>query len=228
MGRNKIIGVCKEAGCTVPSKKRGRCQQHYDKWYSLYGHLRCKWEKCKNHQEDGGRRMGAGRNKKFYCRVHEVEHLRPTPQIEAVNLARLAEKITPYGECWIASGQTMGRNDKYVGFVPEGADKAAWLFHRVVWDLLMGGHKIKHELDHIRIDRRRRNDCDPSCCNPAHLEPVLRGENERRKKNPAGQVNWKAAQTQSVIDFAQKYGFPLPVKGARPGGQPQKLRNPSA
>ena len=228
MGRDKIIGVCKEADCTAARVKKDRCQKHYDQWRYKYGHLRCMWEKCKNHQEDGGRRMGAGRNKKFYCRLHEVEHLRSTPEIEAINLKRLAEKITPYGECWIASGKAMGRNDKYVGFAPEGADQADWLFHRVLWDLLMGGHKPKYELDHIRIDRTRRNDCDPSCCNPAHLEPVLRGENERRKKSGAGQVNWTAAQTPAVIDFAQKYGLPLPIKGARPGVQPKKLSNPSA
>lgn len=226
MGRDKIIGVCKEADCDAPRVKRDRCQRHYDSWNYRYGHLRCMWEKCKNHQEDGGRRMGTGPSKKFYCRLHEVEHLRATPEIEAINLTRLAARITAHGECWIASGKVMGKNGKYVGFVPEGADKAEWIFHRVVWDLLMGGHKPKYELDHLRIGGKVRNGCDPACCNPAHLEPVLRGENERRKKKAAGLVNWKAAETPAVIDFAHKHGLPLPVKEARPAGRPRKVANP--
>ena len=105
----------------------------------------------------------------FRCPIHEVEHLRWTPQVEQENLTRLAAKITPRNQCWIASGPVMGRKGEYVGFIPEGAGAAEWAFHRVVWNLLMGGHRQGYELDHMP------RDCNPACCNPARLERVKRG-----------------------------------------------------
>jgi hypothetical protein len=210
LGRTKILGQCKIRDCKEAIKKREWCQPHYDQWYEKNKHLRCKWESCKKFQYDGGRRMKHGNKVLFFCRLHEVEHLRWTPEVEQTNLTRLAEKITPWESkrCWIASGPAMGRKGEYVGFIPEGAGTAEWPFHRVVWNLLMGGHRQGYELDHMP----RKGDCDPACCNPAHLEPVKRGENERRKRGRRGPfVNRAAAETPAVVAFAQEHGLPLPA-----------------
>lgn len=211
MGRLKVLGTCKERDCKEPANKRAMCQSHYDHWYSKNKHLRCQWEGCKAFQADGGRRMKHGNQVMFLCRRHEVEHLRWTPEVEQANLSRLAEKITPYKACWIASGPVMGRKDEYVAFLPEGAGKSEWAFHRVLWNLLMGGHRPGYELDHMP----KREDCNPACCNPAHLEPVKRGENEKRKRGRRGPfVNWEAAEAPAVVAFAQKHGLPLPARFA--------------
>lgn len=209
MGRTKILGQCKEPECKEPAKKRKWCVPHYDDWYYRRGHLRCRWDGCKAFEDDGGRRMKHGNKVLFFCRLHEVEHLRWTPQIEQANLTRLAEKITVIRECWIASGPVMGRKGEYVGFLPEGAGKSLWPFHRVVWNLLMGGHRPGYELDHMP----RREDCNPACCNPAHLEPVKRAENEKRKRGRRGPfVNWSAAEDPAVVAFAREHELPLPTR----------------
>lgn len=206
MGRLKVLGQCKIRDCKEGANKREWCQSHYDKWYEKNKNLRCQWEGCRAFQYDGGRRMKHGNKVLFFCRVHEVEHLRWTPEMERVNLSRLAENITPWNSCWIASGPMMGKKGEYVGFRPEGAGNVDWAFHRVLWDLLMGGHKQGHELDHMP------KDCNPACCNPAHLEPVKRGENERRKKGRRGPfVNCAAAETPAVVAFAKENGLPLPA-----------------
>ncbi|WP_139007397.1 hypothetical protein [Arthrobacter crystallopoietes] len=138
-----------------------------------------------------------------------MEHLRWTPEIEQVNLSRLGAKITPLNECWIASGPVLGKKGEYVGFIPEGAGTALWAFHRVLWDLLMDGHKPGYELDHMPTN------CNPACCNPAHLEPVKRSENEKRKRRRRGPfINAAAATAPRVQAFAQEHGLPLPATTA--------------
>lgn len=190
--------------------KRQHCRPHYDAWYYKNKNLRCAWEGCTAFQADGGRRMKHGNKVLFFCRIHEVEHLRWTPEVEQANLARLAAKITPIKGCWIASGPVMGKKGEYVGFIPEGANTAAWPFHRVLWNLLMGGHRPGFELDHMPAD------CSTACCNPAHLEPVKRSENEKRKhRKRSDRINHDAASTPSVRSFATSHGLPLPASGGK-------------
>lgn len=208
-GRAKVLGRCKERACGELAVKRQFCQGHYDVWYYKNKDLRCGF------QSDGGRRMKHDNKVLFLCRKHEVEHLRWTDEIEQTNLARLAAKITPLRGCWIASVPVMGKKGEYVGFLPEGANTAVWAFHRVLWNLLMGGHKPGFELDHMP------DDCSTACCNPAHLEPVKRAENEKRKRSAT--VNQLALENPLVQSFAQQLGLPLPVWAATP-----KLPNPSA
>lgn len=157
--------------------------------------------------------MKHGNKVLFFCRLHEVEHLRWTAEIEQANLSRLAAKITPINGCWIASGPVMGKKGEYVGFIPEGANKVLWAFHRVLWNLLMGGHKPGHELDHMP------KDCNTACCNPAHMEPVKRSENEKRKRRRRGSpVNVAAVESLRVQDFARRHGLPLPAGPASAKG----------
>lgn len=141
----------------------------------------------------------------FYCRLHEDAHLRITAEAEALNLLRLGHNLTgdDHG-CWL---WYLSRNDGGYGtFVPEGANVAQWLAHRVVWDLLMGGHKPALELDHRTCKR-------PNCANPLHLEPVTRSTNQHRKRSDPdwGWTNPDAAANARVIDFAQQHGLPLPA-----------------
>lgn len=222
MGRTRTQFDCEIEGCDKPAWSHQKCVAHLKAWQRKNAHLRCKWGKCTKYQDEGkGRRMGSGsgpNGKLWYCRLHEVEHLRPTPEIEQINLQRLGALLVAEGECWIWQGPE-GIKDRYPKFLPEGAGKVDWVAYRVLWDLLMGGHRHGYELDHCICK-------NPRCCSPAHLEPVSRGENERRKKKPVRRVNRTAVRTAAVIDFAQKHGLPLPVEGARPGGQPHQPSNP--
>jgi hypothetical protein len=204
VGRPKLDAECITEGCTARAVSRERCRPCYDRWRYKRGHLRCRWPGCKAHQDDGaGRRMGSGRDKLWYCQAHEVEHLRSSPDIERMNLERLGKDLRAEGECWIWTG-AYDSGLKRPLFDPEGANLARWITYRVVWDMLTGGHRHGLELDHCMCG-------NPRCCSPAHLEPVTRPENERRKRNPKHQVNWVAAEMPAVVAFAQQFNLPLPI-----------------
>lgn len=185
------------------------CWKHYKQWQRKRGHLRCNAPNCDNHQDDGGRRM----NGRFYCRQHEGLHLRVTEEAAELNLRRLGHNLTGDDNgCWL---WYLSRNDGGYGtFVPEGANVAEWLTHRVVWDLLVGGHNPGLELDHRTCKR-------PNCASPLHLEPVSRSVNQRRKRCDADRswINPDAANNQLVIDFALQYGLPLEA-AKRPAATP--------
>lgn len=51
--------------------------------------------------------------------------------------------------------------------------------HRFVYEILVGKIPDNYMLDHF-IMNVNKDLCSTSCCNPAHLEPVTRGENTRR------------------------------------------------
>lgn len=204
MGRPRTQRTCKIKGCGRPAKSRNLCGTHYQQWHRRYGHVRCQWPGCRNHQDGGGRRMRRDGVTRLYCRVHEKEHLRPTPEIEALNLSRLGAGIMGYKGCWIwVQGVNSGG---YGTLVPEGANCAKWLAHRVAWNLLMNGHGPGLELDHRTCKQR-------ACVNPFHLEPVTRSENQRRKRGAAERtwINQEAAASLTVRKFALTYGLPLPA-----------------
>lgn len=202
MARPRTQFGCVERECDKPANTDHRCWMHHKRRQRKTDHLRCGWPGCDAHQSTKGRRMGSGRDKIFLCRLHEVEHLRPTADVKEMNLARLGAYLKADGDCWIWTGRVNG--GKYPVLVPEGANKKDWLAHRVVWDLLLGGHRPKLELDHCY-------GCKRLCCNPAHLEPVTRGENERRKRNPKRKINKNAAVASAVVEFAERFALPLPA-----------------
>jgi hypothetical protein len=144
----------------------------------------------------------------FYCRRHEHEHLRITPQAQALNSERLGHSLTTDANgCWLW-GEAV--NDGGYGvFVPEGANIAKWYAHRVAWGLLVGGHKPGLELDHRTCKRRR-------CVNPLHLEPVTKSTNQRRKRSGPewAWINTNAASHPSIHEFAARHGLPVPDHGA--------------
>lgn len=208
MGRRKTLGRCRRreadgTRCVEEATRRDLCPLHYSRWYDRNRHWRCQWEGCKQFKVDGGRSMARQGKKRFYCRLHEVQHLRPTPEIEEINLVRLGSSILPFRGCWLWTGPVQG---EYGAFVPEGANQVAWMAHRVIWDLLMGGHRPRLELDHAFCRT-------PACVNPAHMEPVKRGENEKRKRKISkGKINWRAAEADEVADFALRFRLPLPTR----------------
>lgn len=140
----------------------------------------------------------------FYCRNHENEHLRITPEAEALNRTRLGHNLRGDNNgCWLWTGT---RNDGGYGtFVPEGANTARWLAHRVAWGLLMGGHKPGLELDHRTCKQRL-------CVNPLHLEPVTRSTNQKRKRHgpDGGWNNPNALSNPRIGVFAEQHGLPMP------------------
>jgi hypothetical protein len=167
----------------------------------------------------------------FYCRSHEDAHLRVTAEAELLNLARLGHHLVgdEHG-CWLWTGST--NDGGYGTFVPEGANTAKWFAHRVVWDLLLGGHKPRLELDHRTCKR-------PPCGSPFHLEPVTKSINQTRKRSSPewGWANPEAASNPNVSDFAKEHGLPVPppaatthvVKRRRPATlKPPTRRTPHA
>jgi hypothetical protein len=84
---------------------------------------------------------------------------------------RIAAKImTEHADgtgCWLWMGARV-RNGYGSCWFRQCARQA----HRVVWTLLCGEIEPNHTLDHVCRVRH--------CVNPAHLEPVSQGENNRR------------------------------------------------
>lgn len=73
----------------------------------------------------------------------------------------------PYG-CWVWVGSRL--RGKYGRFRIQGKTKFA---HRVSYELFVGQIPAELELDHV---------CNThACVNPAHLQPVTRAENMRRR-----------------------------------------------
>ena len=145
-------------------------------------------------------------NGTFYCRLHEVEHLRVTPEAERLNLLRLGSNLIADDKgCWL--WYLSNNTGNYGTFVPEGANVAKWLTHRVVWDLLMEGHKPGLELDH-------RTCKQPACANPLHLEAVTRSMNQRRKRQGPERIwrNPEALASPKVLTFAAAFGLPLKAR----------------
>jgi hypothetical protein len=145
-------------------------------------------------------------NGMFYCRRHEVQHLRVTDEAERLNLLRLGTNLRGNDNgCWL--WYVSNNNGNYGTFVPEGANTAEWLTHRVVWDLLMGGHRPGLELDH-------RTCKQPACANPLHLEAVTRSTNQRRKRQ-GPEHSWRnpeALASPKVLTFAATFGLPLKAR----------------
>jgi len=82
-------------------------------------------------------------------------------------LERLATKFTIGDGCW---EWTAGRNpDGYGHFRVGNTQRKA---HRVVYELMIGPIPDGLDLDHLCRNR--------ACVRPDHLEPVTRGENQRR------------------------------------------------
>lgn len=86
--------------------------------------------------------------------------------------------IQPNG-CWIWKGTP---NCNGYGRISIGSRGSAvrWLAHRWVYTMLIGPIPDDMTLDHVKA----RGCTSRMCVNPAHLEPVTRGENVLRGEHP--------------------------------------------
>lgn len=83
---------------------------------------------------------------------------------------RVEARIDRSGDCWVWTGVRSGG-----GYGQVWSRRGMLLVHRYVYEQLAGPIPQGLVLDHLC-----RN---PSCCNPAHLEPVTTAENVRRGLN---------------------------------------------
>lgn len=226
--------------CIAPVRSRIYCATHFEAWRRRYADDRCDWPDCSTivakddwHQQrrpsDGklskidGRTMDTGNGRLSFCRRHEVEHLRPSPAVETLNRHRLGAGLEAVGECWRPKDSIPSLSNGAGLFDPEGSNgKVHWAYHRAVWDLLVGGHAQRRELDHLTgcaIQAR--------CANPTHIQPVTHDVNMARRKarnssRRTGKpfdtkmsgppINWVAAEAPAVVAFAQEYGLLLPCR----------------
>lgn len=102
----------------------------------------------------------------------------PRPTLEERFWPRV-EKL-PDGQCWLWKGLTLssGYGQIAVGSRSDG-DYRAWLVHRLAYEWMVGPIPDGLSIDHLCHTR--------NCVNPAHLEPVTRGENNIRDGTP-----WRA------------------------------------
>lgn len=89
-----------------------------------------------------------------------------TPAIE-----RFWAKVAVAESCWLWLG---GRTEKGYGTFWDGTRKT--LAHRFAYELLVGPIPEGLTIDHVKA----RGCVHRHCVNPAHLEPVTRGENVMR------------------------------------------------
>lgn len=91
--------------------------------------------------------------------------VKPTPAVDRI-LARVTEDEKG---CWIFGGAL---NERGYGIIQMGRGIGTARTHRVVYEAFLG--PITEEtLDHLCFT--------PACCNPGHLEPVSRRENQHRQ-----------------------------------------------
>jgi hypothetical protein len=92
--------------------------------------------------------------------------VKPTPAPERI---RVKIHVDSNG-CWIFTG---AKNEQGYGFIQLGRGIGTDRTHRVMYEAEVGPIPEGLTLDHLCAV--------PSCCNPAHLEPVTRSENTRRQ-----------------------------------------------
>jgi hypothetical protein len=95
---------------------------------------------------------------------------RPNNGSVPLDLAWIRSNTRPHDECWLWLGSV---DRKGYGHVRTGTKNSR--VHTVAYELAVGAVPSGLMLDHVC-----RN---PSCCNPAHLEPVTNQENVRRGRS---------------------------------------------
>ncbi|ERG63489.1 hypothetical protein L332_03340 [Agrococcus pavilionensis RW1] len=84
----------------------------------------------------------------------------------------MPEKVAVVGDCWLWQGAIQSRG---YGSVTDGRGSSV-LAHRRAYEALVGPIPAGLTLDHVAA----RGCTSKRCVNPAHLEPVTAGENQRR------------------------------------------------
>jgi hypothetical protein len=90
---------------------------------------------------------------------------------EAEVLARVMQKVTVTGGCWVYRGALTPK-----GYGRTNLRRRSIPTHRFVYSMLVGPVPDDLTIDHLCRNR--------ACCNPAHLEPVTNRENVLRGVGP--------------------------------------------
>ncbi len=165
-------GTCSVNGCDRPSRKRGWCEAHYQRW-------RQNGEPgpAVIAPRDGGRWCsvaGCGRvaTSRGWCSLHYTRWRIHGDELATLNPTRglpVADKWSAYvartAGCWLWTGSRAGGSG-YGHFTHDGVTLLA---HRFAYEHLVGPIPDGLHLDHLCRVRH--------CVNPAHLEPVTPKEN---------------------------------------------------
>ena len=92
--------------------------------------------------------------------------------IGTINRILKRVEISPWSQCWLWNGGTKDGYAQVVTKSPETGRKVVRRGHRLIYEHLVGPVPDGLDLDHLCRNRE--------CVNPAHLEPVPRGENVLR------------------------------------------------
>lgn len=149
--------TCSIDGCDKPSRSRGWCHAHYERWRQTQPTSRtCSIDGCDL------RPFGRG-----WCKKHHTRWLRHGDPFYVEKARDPIEALMMYvdasGDCW-----------EWTAHVQEngyGRWQNEWA-HRKVWEFLVGPIPKGLDVDHLCMNKR--------CVNPDHLEPVTRAENMRR------------------------------------------------
>jgi hypothetical protein len=169
--------TCSVEGCERPHLARGWCSLHYQRWQST-GDVQvpvrrmCSVEGCDRPYKARG-----------WCRTHYARWLAGTDVLRPIRYLHddparwwSAVQRGSEGECWLWVG----------GVTPSGYGHFVWMqghrrsstAHRYGYQLLVGPVPEGLDVDHLCRNKL--------CVNPAHLEPVTRQENVRRRDEALG------------------------------------------
>jgi hypothetical protein len=168
---------CSDPTCdTTGVLRRGMCDNHYRQWRRRHPELPPIPSRRKTCTFDGCERDAYGQG---YCRRHWDRLKRtgdPAPAPFRTLEQRLAEDIDydgPVPEHMLGAGRCwMWRRTTNRGYGQLSISGKTQHVHRVMYQRLMEPIPKGLYIDHLC-----RN---PTCCNPAHLEPVTNAENVRR------------------------------------------------
>lgn len=107
---------------------------------------------------------------------------------------RFWSKVVKTDTCWLWTGCV-----SEAGYGRLTVKGRPWWAHRFAYEMLVGPIPEGLHLDHV-VSRGCTN---RNCVNPAHLEPVTRGENSRRGR--AGKVNGALQQAKTHCPSGHEY-----------------------
>lgn len=185
---------CSVGGCERAAHCRGWCKRHYERW-RIHGTTadpacvdcgaavkefgaRCQPCGYAKYEADCAKRectipgCNKPRSRQWQlCRMHAQRKKRHGDPLVALKpklpFWERVNKAGP-GGCWLWTGAVDGN-----GYGTVTIERVQLSTHRVAYELLVGPIPAGLTIDHLcRV---------LACCNPAHLEPVTRAENNRRK-----------------------------------------------
>ncbi len=188
--------TCSIEGCEHPVLARGWCRSHYGRWSRSGDPLETSRSKKAQNRlpcpvEEYGEKCGRPRHTHGLCRMH-YERKRRTGSVYNRHRRRGPAELRFWSlvkrdgdNCW----PWLGRLDAQ-GYGHLDLDGRPQLAHRLAWFFTFGTWPPNETLDH---ECHNRSQCflgpkcpHRRCCNPAHLIPRSRSEND--KARPKRQV----------------------------------------